>query len=94
MTGVHRCSLPAQALEKSAPSLYFGRQEQISRSNEPVSKKDGTHCLTAGVRRLHMDVLDVVLVVYGESFVYNVIAEVVDTRKAVGTMTITPVIYC
>ncbi len=47
----------------------------------------------AGVRRLHMDVLDVVLVVYPESFVYNVIAQVVDTRKAVSTMTITPVIH-
>ena len=46
----------------------------------------------AGVRRLHMDVLDVVLVAYPESFVYNVIAQVVDTRKAVSTMTITPVI--
>ncbi len=53
----------------------------------------GWHCLTAGVRRLHMDVLDVVLVVYPESFVYNVIAQVVDTRKAVSTMTITPVIH-
>ena len=35
----------------------------------------GWHCLTAGVRRLHLDVLDVmILVVYPESFVYNVIA--------------------
>ena len=40
-----------------------------------------------------MEVLDVVLVVYPEPFVYNVIAQVVDTRKAVGTMAITPVIY-
>ncbi len=39
-----------------------------------------------------MDVLDVVLVVYPESFVYNVIAEDVDTRKAVTTIAITPVI--
>ena len=43
-------------------------------SVEPLSKKGGTHCLTAGVRRLHMDVLDVVLVVYPESFAYNLIA--------------------
>ena len=40
-----------------------------------------------------MDVLDVVRVVYPESFVFNVIAQVVDTRKAVSIMTITPVMY-